>query len=94
MIQWNSFKLLQILHQNILNKIEGIGIEYGKLLFELVGKGVKEEDAILVIVSSIFDVEYLVTFNRKHLKSKENAINQVLGKNGLKTIKVSEPSEL
>lgn len=80
--------------KNILDKIDDIGIEYEKLLFELIDNGVKEEDAILVIVSGIFDVVYLITFNRKHLKSKEKAINQILGKNGLKTIRIIEPSEL
>jgi len=80
--------------QDILDKTEEIGIEYRKLLFELINIGVKEEDAVLVIVSSIFDVNYLVTFNRKHLKSKEKDINKVLRKNGIRTIKIVEPSEL
>ena len=47
------------------------------MLVELVDIGVKEEDVILVIASSIFEVDYLVTFNRKHLKSKEREINNI-----------------
>ena len=80
--------------QNILDKTDEIGVEYKKLFFELVNVGVKEEDVVLVIISSIFDVDYLVTFNRKHLKGKEKEINEVLKKNGLKTIKIVLPSEL
>ena len=56
--------------------------------------GVKEEDVVLVVISSIFDIDYLVTFNRKHLKSKEKEINEVLRKNGIKCIKIILPSEL
>ena len=80
--------------QNILDKTEEIHIEYRKILMELVGIGVKEEDVVLVIISSIFDVDYLITFNRKHLKNNEKEINNVLKKNGLKTIKIALPSEL
>ncbi len=80
--------------QNISEKTNTFGVEYGELLMELVDKGIKEEDVILVIVSSIFYIDYLVTFNRKHLKSKEKEINEVLKKNGLRTIKIILPSEL
>ena len=80
--------------QNILDKTDEIGVEYKKLFFELVNIGVKEEDVVLVIISSIFDVDYLVTFNRKHLKGKEKEINEVLMKNGLRVIKIVLPSEL
>ena len=40
---------------------------------ELEKYGVKSEDAFLVLVSSIFGLDYLVTFNRKHLKNKKTA---------------------
>lgn len=80
--------------QNILDKADDKYIEYRKLLMELVGIGVKEEDVVLVIVASIFDADYLVTFNRKHLKNNEVKINEVLKKNGLKAIKIVLPSEL
>ena len=80
--------------QNILDKTDDIGVEYRKLLFELVNIGVKEEDVVLVIMASIFDIDKLVTFNRKHLKSKEKEINEILRKNGIKTIRIILPSEL
>ena len=42
----------------------------------------------------IFDIDYLVTFNRKHLRDKEKEINNVLKKNGIGTIRIVQPSEL
>lgn len=80
--------------QNILDKIGEVQIGYIKLFTELVNIGVKEGDVVLVIIASIFDIDYLVTFNRKHLKSKEKEINEVLRKNEIKTIKIVQPSEL
>ena len=79
--------------QNLLNKMENLEVEYEELLAELVKEGVKEEDVILVIICSVFEVDYLVTFNRKHLKNKEKGINGVLKKNGLKSIEIKLPSE-
>ena len=80
--------------QNLLDKTNEANVEYIELLAELVNIGVKEEDVVLVIITSIFAVDYLVTFNRKHLKSKEKEINEVLKKNGIKTIRIALPSEL
>ncbi|MBI2659037.1 hypothetical protein HYX05_02980 [Candidatus Woesearchaeota archaeon] len=80
--------------QNILDKTDEFHIEYKKLFTELVDIGVKEEDVVLVIIASIFDIDYLITFNRKHLKSKEKEINEVLRKNGIKAIRIIVPSEL
>ena len=80
--------------QNILEKTKERGIEYGNLLMKLINIGVKEEDVILVIIASIFHIDYLITFNRKHLKNNENKINEVLKKNGIKTVKIVLPSEL
>lgn len=80
--------------QNILDKTEEINIEYKKLFTDLLNIGVKEEDIVLVIVAGLFGIDYLITFNRKHLKSKEKEINEVLKKNGIRTIKIVLPSEL
>ncbi|MBI3035490.1 hypothetical protein HYY71_04145 [Candidatus Woesearchaeota archaeon] len=74
-------------------KIEEIGIDDKALLTELKNHGVKEEDAFIVMVTSIFELDYLITFNRIHLKNKKEAINEVLNKNGLKTIKIAGPEE-
>ena len=91
---YQTFSFQIVTAQNILDKTNEMQIEYRRLLMELVDVGVKEEDVILVIVSSIFEVDYLVTFNRRHLKSKERKINRVLNKNGIKTIRIVSPSEL
>ena len=80
--------------KKILDKTKDMQIEYRRLLFELVNIGVKEEDVVLVIISSIFDVDYLVTFNKKHLRNKEKEINEALRKNGIRTIKIVFPEEL
>ena len=88
----HSFQIITA--QNLLEKCNEREIEYKKLLFELLNVGVKEEDIILVIISSIFSLDYLVTFNRKHLRSKEKEINEVLRKNGVETIRIVLPSEL
>ncbi|MBI2575260.1 hypothetical protein HYV82_05240 [Candidatus Woesearchaeota archaeon] len=80
--------------QNIMDKSNGADLEYGRLLSELVRAGVKEEDAVLVIISALFDIGHLVTFNRKHLKSKEKEINEVLRKNGTGPVRIVLPEEL
>lgn len=90
--QTYSFQIITA--QNILDKTLELDIEYDKLFMELVNIGVKEEDVVLVITSSIFDVDYLITFNRKHLRNKQKEINEVLRKNGTNTIKITLPSEL
>ena len=80
--------------QNLLDRLEETKVSYRKLLTELIGVGVKEEDVVLVIIVSVFNLDYLVTFNRKHLKNNESKINEVLKKNGIKTINIVSPSEL
>lgn len=64
------------------------------IIEEIINIGIKDEDALLVIISSIFDINYLVTFNRKHLKNNKDKINEVLKKNGLKKIEIVEPNEI
>ena len=54
----------------------------------------KKEDSVLVFVASLFNIDYLITFNRKHLKNNRDKINEVLKKNGLRTIKIVEPNEI
>ena len=63
--------------KKLLNESEKNKIEYLELLNELINIGVKEEDVVLVIVSSLFYVDYLITFNRKHLKNKDSASSVV-----------------
>ena len=65
-----------------------------KLTKELLETGVKEEDAVLVVVTSLFSLGYLVTYNRKHLRSKSKEINEVLEKYGLRKISILLPTEI
>lgn len=80
-------------NKDIGEKINKSGINDKDVLEELRRQDVKDEDALLVLITSVFEANLLVTFNRKHLLSKEKEINEVLRKNGLKTIKIIEPSE-
>ncbi|MEK6946007.1 MAG: hypothetical protein AABX32_00205 [Nanoarchaeota archaeon] len=87
----NSTTLLT--NEDIDYEIGNLGIDDVKILLELQSKDVKEEDAFIVLVTSIFKLDYLVTFNRKHLRGKEKEINEILRKNGIKTIKIAGPEE-
>lgn len=69
-------------------------IDEKKIIYNLESLGIKDEDSVLVLICSIFNMEYLVTFNRKHLKNNKDKINGVLNKYGLKTIKIVEPNEV
>lgn len=80
--------------KSYLRKIEELKLNDKQLSADLLHHTVKEEDTILVIFTSIFNLDYLVTFNRKHLKSKENIINEVLKKHGIKPIRIVLPSEI
>lgn len=81
-------------NEDLDEKIGSLNIDDKKIIEELKSKGIKGEDSLLVLVTSIFDADYLVTFNRIHLKNKKEAINEVLKKNGLKTIKIAGPEEV
>ena len=88
----NSTTLLT--NEDVDEKIEDLGIDDIKILLELQSHDIKEEDAFIVLVTSIFELDYLVTFNRKHLRNKEKEINEILAKNGLKNIKIAGPEEV
>lgn len=81
-------------NEDVDDKIGELGVDDKELLNELKNRGVKEEDAFIVVVTSIFNLDYLITFNRMHLKNKKETINEVLKKNGLKTIKIAGPEEV
>lgn len=80
--------------KSYVEKIQEIKLDDKKLSNELLSHNIKEEDIVLIIFTSIFKLEYLVTFNRKHLKDKEKIINEVLKKHGLKPIKIVLPNEI
>ena len=107
LIKWHNVSLKEKIHvfylkestkllsnEDVDIKIEELEIDDKALLTELRNKDVKEEDAFIVMVASIFDLDYLITFNRVHLKNKKEIINEVLNKNGLKTIQIVGPEEV
>ena len=71
-----------------------MGVYYDEVLRELMSKGVKEEDAILVFAASTFHLDYLVTYNRVHLRGKETVINEILEFNGMKAIRIVAPTTI
>ena len=79
---------------NLEDKIIKLNADRKALTSDLKSYDIKDEDIILVIIASIFEVDYLVTFNRKHLKNNEVKISNVLQKYGLKTIKIVSPDEI
>ena len=79
---------------NLEEKIIKLNVDRKALTSDLKSYDIKDEDIILVIIASIFEVDYLVTFNRKHLKNNEVKINNVLQKYKLKTIKIALPDEI
>lgn len=66
----------------------------GAAKLDMIGKGVKEEDIVLVVIASVFDIDFLVTYNKKHLKDKQQEINGVLKKYDLRTIRIVSPEKL
>lgn len=80
-------------NEDLGTKIDSAGIDDKKVLGELIYYGIKDEDALLVLITSVFNVDYLITFNRVHLRNNKEKINQILEKNGLKTININGPEE-
>ena len=79
---------------NLEDKIIKLNVDRKALTSDLKSYDIKDEDIILVIIASIFEVDYLVTFNRKHLKNNEVKISNVLQKYKLKTIKIALPDDV
>ena len=69
-------------------------IDYNHALNELENAGIKKEDAALVLITSLFSFECLVTFNRIHLKNKKEEANRILKEWKLPTIQILGPEEL
>jgi len=80
--------------QRLLEKFESRGVDSDKVVGSLVQIGVKIDDAALVLVASVFDVDVLITYNRKHFRSKSKEINEVLEKYGLRKISILLPTEI
>lgn len=83
-----------ITNEDFDKKLESLKINDEKILAELKASNVKGEDTVLVLITSLFEIDYLVTFNRKHLRGKKELINEVLTTNGVKTIEIVGPEEI
>ena len=81
-------------NEDLDEKIDSMNIDDEKIITELKSRQIKGEDSLLILVASIFDADYLITFNRVHLKNKKEPINEVLNKNGLKSIRIAGPEEV
>jgi len=88
----HSSRILSV--KEIVERSKEMGVYYDEVLRELMSKGVKEEDAILVFAASTFHLDYLVTYNRVHLRGKETVINEILEFNGMKAIRIVAPTTI
>lgn len=77
----------------IIEEIVTKGIDFEELFNRFVDIEIKEEDITLVLVSSLKDAT-LVTFNKIHLKNKEDKINEILSEYSLKTIEIASPEQI
>ena len=73
---------------------EELDVNYEIVLNELESEGIKKEDAALVLITSLFSCDYLITFNRVHLKNKKEDANKILKKWSLSAIQISGPEEV
>ena len=80
--------------QKLTDELDKLKVDEKAITKDLKKEQVKEEDMLLIIVTSLFNLDFLVTFNRKHLKNKKEVINHVLQKYKLKTIKIVLPDEV
>lgn len=80
--------------ENLEEKIIQSNLNRKALVSDLKSFVIKEEDVILAIICSLFNLDFLVTFNRKHLKNKEAEINEVLHRYKLKKICIALPNEI
>ena len=78
-------------------EIEAKSKDYNIIFEEVVERiskaGVKEEDAAIALVSSLFGLA-LITLNRKHLRNKRDEINKILKEVGLSEISILLPNEI
>ena len=91
---YKLFGLRVISAQDILNEFKKNNLDYEKIVNEFQQKKIKEEDITLILITSIFDLDYLITYNKIHLKNKKEVINSILRYRGLKEIIIIEPTEI
>lgn len=74
----HSIKIISVIEVD--RKITELNVDRDFLLKKLSKVCGKEEDAILVLIASIFDLDALVTMNKKHLRNNSDKIKEVLEK--------------
>ena len=77
----------------IIKDIISKGIDFEEIFGKFIDIGIKEEDITLILASSLRDA-LLITFNKTHLKNKEEEINGILSEYSLKTIKIISPEQI
>ncbi|MBI2541355.1 hypothetical protein HYV80_01465 [Candidatus Woesearchaeota archaeon] len=77
----------------IIEEIASRGIDFEELFRRITNIGIKEEDIVLILLSSLRNA-LLVTFNRVHLKNKEEEINEMLSEYSLKTVQITSPEQI
>src|SRR3989344_3333533 len=87
----NSDELIDRLQ--IIEEIVSKRIDFEELFRNFIEIGIKEEDITLIFVSSLRDA-LLITFNKVHLKNKEEEINEILSEYGLRAIKITSPEQI
>ncbi len=82
---------LFISDQQIREKLIEKNIDYQKLLEEFLSLKIKDEDVFIIAAASLLEIDSLVTFNRKHLHSKKEQINNTLNKYNIRKINIVHP---
>ena len=77
----------------IIKDVISKGIDFEEIFGKFIGIGIKEEDITLIFASSLRDAA-LITFNKIHLKNKEEEINGILSKYSLRAIKIISPEQI
>ena len=80
--------------QKLVEKLDKSKINEASITNDLKKEQIKEEDILLIIITSAFDLDFLITLNRKHLKNKKEVINRVLQKYSFKPIEIVLPNEI
>ena len=80
--------------QEYVENSSKLGVNDKKVSTELARLGIKEEDALLVVVSSVFKLDAIITYNRKHLHRNKMQINKLLRRYKLNEISILLPNEL
>ena len=91
---YNVYSARILSAEEYLEKTSGLKMDGKDIVRELSKSGVKEEDALLVVISSIFELDAIVTYNRKHLHSNKERINEILRRHGLNEVSIMLPNGL